>query len=207
MNPDLGLLNASITLDSIALDVSEKNATLVFVLVVSTLVGIFGSPLLFAIIWFERFGSDKKRTLLNMLVNMNCWTCIAFLILGQAPIIFIYTFGPLPQIFCYIHTVVRQSIICSILMYIDAIIVIRYVYIFKLKNPAAFRDDFWCLFVSVWIHLFDFILMATFNTLANYQSLPNFICAVKITGLPHKAAGKELFFLLLPVQSYILVSI
>ncbi len=41
--------------------------------------GILLGPLaLYSIIWFERFGSDEKRTLLNMLFSMICWTCIGF---------------------------------------------------------------------------------------------------------------------------------
>ena len=34
--------------------------------------------LLFNIIWFERFASDKKRTLVNMMVSATCWTLIEF---------------------------------------------------------------------------------------------------------------------------------
>ena len=191
---DLVFFNSSFKLNFIAIDVSEKNTELVFSLILTTLVAIFGPPLLFAIIWFERFGGDKKRTLLNMFVNMNCWTCIASVILGQVPQIVIYTFGPLPHIFCNIFTVIRHSILCSILMYIDAIIVFRYVYIFKLKNPTAFRDDFWCLLVSVWIHLAGLILMATLNILENFQSLPNLICTGQITGLPQKVSGRGFVF-------------
>ena len=34
--------------------------------------------LLLNIIWFERFASDKKRTLVNMMVSACCWTLIEF---------------------------------------------------------------------------------------------------------------------------------
>ena len=43
-------------------------------LCISITVLIAGPPMLFSIVWFENFGSDKKRTLLNRLVAMNCWT-------------------------------------------------------------------------------------------------------------------------------------
>ena len=194
VNMDLVFLNASQKINFISIDISEKNVPLVFSLIVSTLVVIFAPPLLFAIIWFERFGSDKKRTLLNMFVYMNCWTIIVFSLLGQVPEIVIYTFGPLPHTFCYIHTLVRQSIFFSILMYIDAIIVFRYVYIFKLKNPAAFRDDFWCFLVSLWIYLVVLIFSTTSSILANFQILPNFICTGQITCLPEKKSGRGFTF-------------
>ena len=43
-------------------------------LFISITVLILGPPMLFTIVWFENFGSDKKRTFLNRLVAMNCWT-------------------------------------------------------------------------------------------------------------------------------------
>ena len=184
---DLKFSNDSSKLDVTASDLKETNTPLVLSLVLSVLVVIFSPPLLFAIIWFERFGSDEKRTILNMLVSMNCWNCIALVTLGQVPEIVIYSAGPLPPVFCYIHAVIRESIIASVLMHIDAIIVFRFIYIFRLKNPAAFRDDFWCLFVSLWIHLVDLISVATLNIWANFQSVPTIICTGQITALPNKA--------------------
>ena len=192
---DLVLENFSSKLEFTQIDLSVKNPLLIISLLLSVLVTIFGPPLLFAVIWFERFGSDKKRTLLNMLVNMNCWTGIAFIILGQIPVIIIYTFGPLPVMFCLLHTTVRLSIICSILMIFNAIIIFRFIYIFKLKNPAAFRDNFWCLFVSLWIYIISFIFIATLNTLANHQIMPNFICTGQITGISLKTTGKGIILL------------
>ena len=192
---DLVLANFSSKLEFTQMDLSVKNPLLIVSLLLSVLVTIFGPPLLFAVIWFERFGSDKKRTLLNMLVNMNCWTGIAFIILGQVPVIFLYTFGPLPVMFCLLHTMVRLSIICSILMIFNAIIIFRFVYIFKLKNPAAFRDDFWCLFVSLWIYITSFLFITTLNTLANHQIMPNFICSGQITGISLKTTGKGIILL------------
>jgi hypothetical protein len=34
---------------------------------------------------------------------------------------------------------------------------IRYVYIFWLKNLASFNDDFWYLLINVWVVAFSFI--------------------------------------------------
>ena len=39
----------------------------------------FVCPIFFlGIIWFERFGYDKKRNLINMMVSAICWTVIEF---------------------------------------------------------------------------------------------------------------------------------
>ena len=45
--------------------------------------------------------------------------------------------------------------IFSLLLIVDAIIIVRYIFVFKLKNPAAFHDDFWFVFATVWIHSFS----------------------------------------------------
>ena len=105
---DLQLSNATSKLDFIANGLFEKNTPVIFSLILSIMITFLGPPLLFAIIWFERFGSDKKRTILNMFVNMNCWNCIALVILGLLPEIAIYSTGPLPPIFCYILTSLNE---------------------------------------------------------------------------------------------------
>ena len=126
---------------------------------------------------------------------MNCLTCIALVLMGQMPKIHMYAVGPLPHLFWYIHSVIRQSITCSVLMYINAAIVFRFLYIFKLKNPAGFRDDFWCLFVSLWIHSFDLIMAVALSIFENFQTLSNFVCPGHITGLPNKGNGTVVMLL------------
>ena len=80
-------------------------------------------------------------------------------------------------------------------MYINAAIVFRFLYIFKLKNPAGFRDDFWCLFVSLWIHSFDLIMAVALSIFENFQTLSNFVCPGHITGLPNKGNGTVVMLL------------
>jgi hypothetical protein len=37
------------------------------------------------------------------------------------------------------------------MLILTGIIVTRYIFIFWLKNPAAFQDDFWNLLINIWI--------------------------------------------------------
>ena len=53
----------------------------------------------------------------------------------------------------------------------------RYIYIICLKNPAAFNDDFWCRFISLWITLASLLLQGAFQFLADYQTMPFYMCA------------------------------
>jgi len=103
-------------------------------------------PLIYGIIWFERFGSDKKRTLINMLVSSTCWTVIQCGVLLQVPDIVHLVIGPLPEKFCFFQAILRSTFASEFLLYFDAIIAMRFVYIFCLKNLANFRDEFWSQF-------------------------------------------------------------
>jgi hypothetical protein len=55
-------------------------------------------------------------------------------------------------VFCYLKMVLRNIFVCVFFLYIDGTIVMRYVYIFWLKNPAAFNDEFWSRFIFIWIY-------------------------------------------------------
>ena len=141
---------------------------------------ILGPPLFYSIIWFERFGSDKKRTLINKLVATNCWIGISFSIFVQAPEVVRFIYGPLPHIICSVQNVLKFYFVCSYLLCSDAIIVSNYAYIFWLKNPAAFNDDFWCLFISLWIRCISMITMGTLHFLVEFKTFGCLICTGKI---------------------------
>jgi hypothetical protein len=57
-------------------------------------------PLLLVVIWFERFGSDKKRTLINMMATKVCWINLLILYTVRAAEIVRFTAGPLPKALC-----------------------------------------------------------------------------------------------------------
>jgi hypothetical protein len=78
----------------------ENTFARIFSLVFATTCVVVAPPLLYSVIWFEKFGSDKKRTLINKLVAMNCLNTILILTLVQLPEIVRFTYGPLPRIIC-----------------------------------------------------------------------------------------------------------
>lgn len=61
-----------------------------------------------------------------------------------------YFVGPLPPYFCYIMCLIRPIIKTNALMFLNAIVVSKYIFIFWMKNPASIDDDFWSLFISLW---------------------------------------------------------
>ncbi len=97
---------------------TEQNTARITCLIISCLGIIFGPIVLYSIIWFERFGSDKKRTLLNMLFSMTCWTALIFIICIQIPDTFRYIYGPLPSLVCSMHLFMRYTLGSMFMLFI-----------------------------------------------------------------------------------------
>ena len=111
-------------------------------------------PLLYSIIYYEKFGSDKKRTVLNKLVSSICWCGIYYNLLSQVPEMICYCFGPLPPFICYLHFVIKNIIAIQVILFYDSITILRYLFIFWLKNPSNFCDNFWTTYLNFWITTF-----------------------------------------------------
>ena len=62
---------------------TENNFARNFCVTFSCLGILLAPASLFTVIWFERFGSDRKRTLLNMLFSLACYECAVFIVLVQ----------------------------------------------------------------------------------------------------------------------------
>jgi hypothetical protein len=165
-------------------------------------------PFLAGIVWFERFGSDKKRTLINMLVVSIILTVFQCGCLVQTIDIIRYLSGPWSEVFCLMQAILRSSLISDFLLYYDAIIIIRYLYIFILKNPAAFQDEFWYRFINIWIKSFSLIFQGAWHILAIRQPIGFYICCGRDPSLDNPRStrvygGIEIFSLLLHMLVYI----
>ena len=68
------------------------------------------------------------------------------------------------EISCFMLTLGRRFLVTEFIMFIDALALTRYIYIFHLKNPAAFQDEFWHLFINIW--------MIGANTLIQCATMP-----------------------------------
>jgi hypothetical protein len=55
---------------------------------------IVATPLTFGIIFYEKFGSDKKRTLVNKLISSFCYTIIAWFLIIQTFTLARFIHGP-----------------------------------------------------------------------------------------------------------------
>jgi len=157
----------------------ENRPTKFFAITFSLVGGCLILPLVYCIIWFEKFGSDNKRTLLNKLVSSLCLTCFEWFLIVQMLDMIRYCFGPLPPILCLLELNLKFAIFTQQMLFMDGIIIARYIFIFRLKNPAAFNDDFWNLFINIWIVSYSFISQIVASQMPGRNSVYYYICSGK----------------------------
>ena len=62
----------------------------------------------YGIIWYEKYGSDKKRILVNRLLTSLCWTGIVVDIMVTPLDMLRYFYGPLPVQLCYFQLILKN---------------------------------------------------------------------------------------------------
>jgi len=134
-----------------------------------------GIPALCGIIWFEK-NKCERRTLLNRLVSYNCWVGVVYLA-SKMTDVYRSIVGPLPAWVCCIHVVLLTSIVWMFLLGLDAIALTRYLFIFWLKNPMAFSDDFWIAFIRVWITAVSVFTLGTWHAIADFNVIGFYSCS------------------------------
>ena len=138
--------------------------------------GVIAFPLvLYSIIWFEKYGNDTNRTLLNMFASLYCWALLEFIILVQISETARFLFGPLPGLVCYIQLFLRNSLVT--VLFKNFMAATKYVFVFWLKNPAAFGNEYWCLFICIWSYFFSLVLRTIEFAMSSKMSINYFICA------------------------------
>ena len=125
-------------------------------IVISILLTIITCCSAYSIIWFERFGSDLKRIFINKTVSFVCWRILLYFGVIQVTDWVLYFHQPLPEWFCFFHLILRNAIVIQATFLLDVMVITRYIFIFWLKNPLGFQDEFWGLFLNIWITIFRF---------------------------------------------------
>ena len=170
-------------------------------------------PMVYGIIWYERHGSDQKRTLLNKLVSSLCWSCMEWFFIIQVLDMVRYVYGPLPAGLCLFELHLRFAIFTQQMLFMDGIILARYIFIFCLKNPAAFNDDFWYLVINVWTVAFSFVTQAVSAMMPGRSTVYFYICSgrspLKDQDIPPKVGSTQQLVTIVSIliHIYILVKI
>ena len=72
---------------------------------------------------------------------------------------------------CFLKTVVRGSFVTQIMLQYDCMALMRYLYVFWLKDPASFNDEFWFRFAWAWIKIFCILFNGSVYFLAGTGSI------------------------------------
>lgn len=144
---------------------------------ISVTSSLFYILIIYSIIWFEHFGSDKKRTILNKLVSSICACSIFWFSIIQPIEMTRYVFGPLPQWLCLFHFVIKNIVGIQLLLFFSAISVLRYLFIFHLKNPSCFENDFWTSYLNIWVITFSVLSQVVHSLLPGRQPMNFYICS------------------------------
>ena len=62
------------------------------------------------------------------------------------------------------------------MLFLDCIMITRYIFIFWLKNPGAFKDEFWSLYVNIWVVFFSWISQIIFDVMLGTDTYHIHIC-------------------------------
>ena len=146
-------------------------------LIVSAIIIVITPVLLSSIIWFEKYGPDNRRTFLNRLYKSIWMVEMEIIFVLQLTEIFRFVYGPMPRFYCFLKTVARTSYTFQLLLYLDAIAIARYLLIFCLKNPTAFQDEFWNMFLGIWIRLAGWLLSIVWSFPTDRQLINYYVCS------------------------------
>ncbi len=143
---------------------------------ISILSTLLCTPALYSIIWFEKFDSDHHRTIINRIVSSLCWNGIVWLGLVQSLFTIRFAAGPLPSWVCFGQFVAKKIVVMDFIMLLNASTLFRYIFVLWLKNPAAFNDDFWHIFINMWVVSFSFVYQIPRAIIPSNQLLEYKIC-------------------------------
>ena len=152
----------------------------------STVLIFILTPLMFSIVRFEK--DNHHRTLINRLMSSVVCCAILWNLTVQPIGILRYVFGPVSfEPICQLNSILRNSLPMNGLLLLDAIMIVKYIFLFHTKNPTAIQDDFWNLFLTIWITGFSCISQAIYS-MSPGKSAPNFyICIGKYPGKDYSA--------------------
>jgi hypothetical protein len=155
----------------------ELNALKVYALVASFFNIFLVCPFFYLIIWYERYGSAHNRTLINQFVTSTCWSSVAYTVFGQIPEVLLSIFGPFSELFCFLHSVAKNTVLSQFVVLMTGISVVRYIYIFVIKNPSGQNDDFICFFTNLACTVNALVYQFVLHFMPGNNSHPYYFCS------------------------------
>ena len=119
-----------------ASNLSSPITVVIFIYGIAT--GIVGP---FSIIWFERNCGNRFRTVINQMLATASWYLLFYTLLVYIPDGIRFAYGPYGEFFCDIHIITQNILWPCLILTEDVMIVLRYIFVFYLKNFGIINDD------------------------------------------------------------------
>ena len=81
---------------------------------IGTVLGLFSMS---GLIWYERNGNHRYRTVINQLFSTLSWTVVWYILLVYIPEGTRYIIGPLNETYCDFHNLLKNALLGSCLLY------------------------------------------------------------------------------------------
>ena len=156
-------------------DTVTKQATIITFIIGS----VIGLLLEFGIIWYERKGNHRYRTVINQMFSTVSWLVICYICFVYTPEGIRYLAGPFNATYCDALNCLRNFFATCIVLTLDLIIVLRYIFIFKLSNFAVLDDDLIATFLQISILVLSFWFAMVKRLSVGKMPLNYFLCAGK----------------------------
>ena len=140
---------------------------------------VFGLLLQFGIIWYERNGNHRYRTVINQLFATVCWLVVSYVLLVFIPDGIRYLNGPLNETFCDVHNFLKNFFCICVVLTLDCMILLRYIFIFKLSNFAVIKDDLIAGFLQISILVVSFWMALVKKVSVGRMPLNFYMCSGK----------------------------
>jgi hypothetical protein len=171
------MANSSLQIpDDFFSNLTESKTTKFLFVTFAMLASLINSSLFFFCVWFEKHGADNRQTLINKFATSSYWCAIQYFVFVLPSDMIPFIFGSLPRSVCLALRIIKLANFCQLLLYFDLIAVSRYFYIFVLKNPAAFNDEFWAFFLNIWATMACLITKTAYHLAIPQQAIAFYIC-------------------------------
>ena len=133
------------------------------------------TPLLYLVIMFQR--ENPYSTLLHHILSNILGVGILNNIFVHIPFILLYSFGHFSQPTCYLILIIQGSFTIQVLLLTNILMIVRYIFTFILKNPAAVHHDFWKTFIFIFTFLSGIITQTTYSLFPGNNPSHFYICS------------------------------
>jgi hypothetical protein len=141
------------------------------------------TPWLLYIIWYERYGANHRRTLINEFVASHFYYAVFYILVGQSLEVILTTFGPFGDYVCHFQEFLQGVMTFQFLQIFTFIFSVKYFYIFVLRNPSGINEEFWCFFLNIWSLLISCLTQFVYQFMPGRHPIKFYICCGKFDNL------------------------